>query len=168
MSMMKYKVAALAVSCAVAFFSATGPVAAQTTTANFTAQIVIQDECVIQTTNTLDFGTHGVLDANVDASADIGVQCTNGAAYNIRLNGGATAGGTIATRLMANGGNTVAYQMYRDAGRSQNWGETDGTDTLASTGTGSVQTHTIFGRVAPQATPASATYTDTVTITVAY
>ncbi len=141
---------------------------AQTTTSTFTSQIIIQNQCVIQSTNTLDFGTQGVLTANVDVTADIGVLCTSGAAYNIRLNAGSTAGGSIATRLMTDGTNNVSYQMFRNAARTQNWGESDGTDTVSSTGTGSAQTHTVFGRVPPQTTPPAATYTDTVTVTVAY
>lgn len=141
---------------------------AATATNTFQSRIVIQAECKVQSTQTLDFGTRGVLDANVDATSNIGVQCTNTTPYNIQLNAGTTGGGSIATRLMTDGSATVAYQMYRDAGRSQNWGQTNGTDTVAATGNGSVQTHTIYGRVAPQATPAPATYTDTVTVTVEY
>lgn len=141
---------------------------AATATNTFVSRIVIQAECKVQSTQTLDFGTRGVLDANVDASSNIGVQCTNTTPYNIQLNAGSTAGGSIATRLMTDGTATVAYQMYRDAGRSQNWGQTNATDTIAATGNGAVQTHTVYGRVAPQATPAPATYNDTVTVTVEY
>lgn len=141
---------------------------AVTATSTFQSRIEIQAECKVQSTQTLDFGTRGVLDANVDAQADIGVQCTNTTPYNIQLNAGSTAGGTISTRLMGNGAATVAYQMYRNAGRTQNWGQTNGTDAVAATGNGTVQTHTIYGRVAPQSTPAPAVYTDTVTVTVEY
>lgn len=141
---------------------------AVTVTSTFQSRIEIQAECKIQSTQTLDFGIRGVLDANFDAQANIGVQCTNTTPYNIQLNAGSTAGGTISTRLMINGAATVAYQMYRDAGRTLNWGQTNGTDTLAATGTGAVQTHIVYGRVAPQTTPAPAIYTDTVTVTVEY
>ncbi|MEZ5815784.1 MAG: spore coat U domain-containing protein [Hyphomicrobiaceae bacterium] len=143
-------------------------VMAATATNTFQSKIVIVAECKVQSTQDLDFGSHGVLDANVDATADIGVQCTNTTPYNVQLNAGSTSGGSIATRLMTSGSATVAYQMYKDAGRSQNWGQTNGTDTVSATGNGSVQTHTVYGRVAPQATPAPATYTDTVTVTVEY
>ena len=141
---------------------------AATATNTFQSQIIIQAECKVQSTQTLDFGTRGVLDANFDAQADIGVQCTNTTPYNLQLNAGSTVGGSIATRLMTDGSATVAYQMYRDAGHSQNWGQTNGTDTIAATGDGAVQTHTVYGRVAAQTTPAPATYTDTVTVTVEY
>ncbi len=139
-----------------------------TDTDTFTSQIVIQADCQIITTNTLDFGTQGILTANVDTTATFDVQCTNTTAYNLQLDAGTTAGGTIATRKMVNGGATVDYMMYRDAGRTLNWGETNGTDTVAGTGNGAVQTITIYGRVPAQATPAAATYTDTVTVTVEF
>ena len=67
---------------------------------------------------------------------------------------------------MENGGTPVNYNMYRDAARTLNWGETDTVDTVDATGTGSAVTHTVYGRVPPQATPAANTYTDTVTVTV--
>jgi spore coat protein U-like protein len=140
---------------------------AATATGSFTSQIVITAECKVQSTNTLDFGSHGVLDANVDATTTFTVQCTNGTGYNVGLNAG-SSGGSIATRLMANGPASVSYRMYSDAGRTTNWGNTVATDTLAGTGNGSAQTLTIYGRVPIQTTPAAGSYSDTVTITVTY
>ncbi len=87
--------------------------------------------------------------------------------YNVRLDAG-TGTGTIVTRTMENGGVAVNYNMYRDAGRTQNWGETDAVDTVDAAGTGAVVVHTIYGRVPAQATPVPNTYTDTVTVTVNY
>lgn len=141
---------------------------AATATGTFTAQIIIVAECKVQSTTTLDFGTRGVLDTNFDTTSTLGVQCTDTTPYNIQLNAGSTAGGTIATRLMTSGAATVSYRMYRDAPRTLNWGQTNGTDTVAGTGNGAVQSYTVFGRVPIQVTPAPATYTDTVTVTVEY
>lgn len=157
----------LATASAVAAMSVVA-VDAATTTDTFTAQIIIQDDCDIVSVANLDFGTQGVLAANVDATAALSVQCTNGTTYDIGLDNGTTAGGTIATRLMTDGVNTVSYQMFSDAGRTTNWGETIGADTIASTGTGAAQAFTIYGRVPIQTTPAAATYTDTVTVTVTF
>jgi spore coat protein U-like protein len=39
---------------------------------------------------------------------------------------------------------------------------------VPGTGTGAVQNVTIYGRVAPQTTPTSGTYTDTVIVTINY
>jgi len=48
------------------------------------------------------------------------------------------------------------------------WGNTIGTNTVASTGTGAAQSFTVYGRIPSQTTPAPATYTDTITVTVTY
>lgn len=156
------------VAAAASLLVAASAANAATATDTFQSRIVIQAECKIQATNTLDFGTNGVLDANVDASATFDVQCTNTTAYNVGLDAGTTTGGSIATRKMDSGSATVDYEMYSDSGRTTNWGETVGTDTVAGTGNGAVQTLTVYGRVPAQTTPAAGTYTDLVTITVTY
>ncbi len=141
---------------------------AATATGSFTSQITITAECTVQSTNTLDFGSHGLLTSDVDATATFTILCTDGTSYNIGLNGGTTAGGTTTTRLMDNAGTTVSYKMFSDAGRTVNWGDTVGTDTVSGTGNGTDQTLTIYGRVPAQSTPAANTYTDTITVTITY
>jgi spore coat protein U-like protein len=141
---------------------------AATATGTFNSTITIQANCQVISTNTLNFGTQNILTANTDASATFTVQCTNTTPYNVGLNAGSTAGGTVATRLMTSGAATVSYKMYSDAARTTNWGNTVGTDTLAGTGNGTTQTLTVYGRVPVQTTPAPATYNDTVTVTVTY
>jgi spore coat protein U-like protein len=154
---------------AVAILALIGPAAeAATATGSFTSTITLQASCQVVSTNTLNFGTQNILTANVDVQANFSVQCTNTTPYNIGLNAGSTAGGTIATRLMTSGAATVQYRMYSDAARTVNWGNTVGTDTVSGTGNGSAQALTVYGRVPVQATPAPATYNDTVTVTITY
>lgn len=146
----------------------TGSAMAATATGTFTASITIQSSCSVISTNTLAFGTQGILTSNVDTTSALVVQCTNTTPYNVGLNAGTTAGGTTTTRLMNNGDATVAYKLYSDSGRTTNWGDTVGTDTVSSTGNGAQQTLTIYGRAPVQTTPAPATYTDTITVTITY
>lgn len=138
------------------------------TTDSFDVQITIVAECEITSTETLDFGTEGVLSADVDASATMEVTCTDATPYDIGLNEGLGAGATTEVRQMTSGGETIAYGLFQDTGRATNWGDTVGADTQAATGTGTAQSFTVFGRVLAQATPAPGTYTDTVTVTVTY
>ncbi|WP_292572156.1 spore coat U domain-containing protein [Mesorhizobium sp.] len=146
-----------------------GPAVAAVATGNMTVRITITAECKVQTASDLDFGSKGVIDTNVDQTSTIGVQCTSGQTYNVGLSAGAGAGATVAARKMTGpGAATVNYTLYRDSGRTQPWGDTIGTDTVAGTGTGNVQNLTVYGRVPPQATPAAGVYTDTVAITVTY
>lgn len=148
--------------------------ASSTVTNTFQAKIVIQNTCAVNLTapTDLDFGTQGVLSANVDNTSTITLTCTNGAAYNVGLDAGAnpSTAGLVSTRRMTDGSSHyVAYQMYTASGRTgAQWGYTIGTDTQTGTGTGAAQTMTVYGRVPPQTTPPAGNYADTVTVTVTY
>jgi spore coat protein U-like protein len=139
-----------------------------TTTTTFTVQMTITASCVINSASTLNFGSQGVLTAAVNATSTIQVQCTNTTPYNIGLNQGTATGATVTTRKMTNAGNTISYSLYSNAGMTTNWGNTVGTDTVSATGNGAAQSYTVYGQVPAQTTPAAATYTDTITVTVTY
>lgn len=145
-----------------------GAALAATATGNFNAQIIIQGECIVVTTNTLDFGTTGVLSSNIDQTTSFQVQCTNSTPYSVGLDAGTGVGASTLLRRMTGGSDTIGYQMFSDPSRSVNWGDNIGVDTVAGLGTGSAQSLTIYGRVMPQATPEPDTYIDTVTIEVTY
>ncbi|SAL35077.1 secreted pili protein involved in motility and biofilm formation [Caballeronia terrestris] len=143
---------------------------AATRTTTFSVTLTLQNDCQIAA-NTLNFGNSGVIATNIDQTTTLSVTCTNGAPYNVGLDAGSVGGSTVANRLLGGTGTpapTVAYQLYRDAARSLIWGQTVGTDTQSGTGTGAAQTLTVYGRVAPQNTPAAGTYSSTVTATVTF
>jgi len=156
---------ALAAAC---LLQSASPSFAATTTATFTVQVTITATCSINSASTLNFGSQGVLTANVDQTSTIQVQCSNTTPYNIGLDAGIGTGATVAVRKMTSGGATVNYSLYSDTGRTTVWGNTIGTNTVAATGTGAAQSYTVYGRVPAQTTPAPGTYTDTVTVTVTY
>jgi len=141
---------------------------AATATGSFNSQLVITAECKVQSASMLNFGTDGVLDAAINTTSTIGVQCTTGQTYTISLNGGNGASGTTAVRTMESGGSSVNYTMATDVNQTSNWGDSGGEIVTGTPGTGAVQNYTVYGRVPPQTTPAPATYTDLVTITVTY
>jgi len=154
-------------AAALAIAMATGASAA-TATDSFGVTITIESDCKITATNTLDFGTQGVLTAVIDTTSTLDIVCTPTTSYTVGLDEGLGSGATTTTRQMSNGGETIDYQMFRDAAHSQNWGDTIGTDTVSANGTGSTQTYTVYGRVPAQTTPSTGTYTDTVTVTVTF
>lgn len=134
----------------------------------FTVSATVINKCAV-TVNPLHFGTNlGLLTTAVDASTTLGVQCSSGTAYNIGLNAGQNGGGDINARAMVLGAGSVHYQLYRDAARSQVWGNTIGTNTVTATGNGNTQYQTVYGQVLPQTTPSAGTYNDIVTVTVTY
>lgn len=132
-------------------------------------RITIQAECTVVSAADLDFGTQGVLGADVDQTSTINVQCTDGTPYDVGLDAGTGAGATVAARYMTGpGAAVVQYGLYSDPAHSVVWGETVSTDTVGGTGNGNSQALTVYGQVPPQTTPAAGAYTDVVTITVTY
>ncbi|MBY8917086.1 spore coat U domain-containing protein [Nitratireductor sp. L1-7-SE] len=151
------------------FLKTLEPASAATATGSMNVQIQIIAECLVTSATDLDFGTEGIIASNIDQTSTISVQCTDGTPYNVGLGAGAGSGATVTNRLMTGPASaTIGYALYRDSGRTQNWGETVGTDTVAGTGNGNVQAITVYGRVPAQATPGVGTYTDSVTVTVTY
>lgn len=145
-----------------------GEARATTTTASMAVQMTITASCTIAGASTMNFGSSGVIAANVDQTSTVQVQCTNTTPYNIGLDAGIGSGATVAARKMTNGAATITYSLFSDSGRTTVWGNTIGTNTVSATGSGASQSYTVYGRVPAQSTPAPAVYTDTVTVTVTY
>lgn len=133
----------------------------------FAVNANVAANCLVSVGN-VDFGTRGVLSANVDAQGSVTATCTAGTTYTISLSGG-TANAAPTARKMSKAAETVTYGLYKDTNRSQPWGDaTTPGSTMAGTGTGSAQVLTVYGRVPPQTTPTPGTYTDTVVVTLTY
>lgn len=133
----------------------------------FLVQANYNGSCTVSAT-TLDFGQRGVLDSNVDASNQITVTCSSAVPYTVGLNGGNAGASDPTQRKMSLGPAQVTYGIYRDAARSQPWGNVVGVNTAAGAGTGAPQIYSGYGRVLSQSTPAPGIYTDTVVVTVTY
>lgn len=54
---------------------------------SFNVTATVASNCLV-TTQDVDFGTQGVLDANVDATGQVSVTCTPGNSYSVGLDGG--------------------------------------------------------------------------------
>ena len=141
---------------------------AATATGSFNVQVTIAATCVVTSATNLHFGTQGVLAANVDQRSTINVTCTNTTPYNIGLDKGVNGASVTTRQMKAAGPALINYSLFRDAGRTMNWGQTIGTDTAAGTGTGLAQSVTAYGRIPPQTTPSPGTYNDTIVVTLTY
>ena len=78
------------------------------------------------------------------------MKCTKNSPYTVGLNAGTTTGATIAQRLMANGADTMNYNLYTDAARSTIWGNSAVAPTWVSgtgAGMGTAQVLTVYGRL---------------------
>lgn len=139
---------------------------AATNTSSFTVNSTVQATCTITTTN-LAFGTY--TGTQTDATSTVTATCTNTTPYNVGLNAGTASGATVTTRQMTGpSGTLLSYALFRDAARTQNWGNTVSTDTVAGTGNGSAQAITVYGRVAAGQFVTPGAYTDTITATITY
>lgn len=141
-----------------------------TATAQFNVTLTIQANCTVSA-NPLAFGTTGVLASAINQQTTLSITCTNSTPYNVGLDAGGVSGSTVAARLMAgtasgNTSTTLGFQLFQDSGHTTVWGNTQGTDTVGGTGTGSAQTLSVYGQVQTQSTPKPDTYQTTVTATI--
>ena len=133
----------------------------------FVVQAANISSCLVSA-STLDFGTAGALTSNVDTTNSIDVTCTLGTTYQIGLSGGNAAAADPTQRKMSFGATDITYGIYSNAAYTLPWGDTLGTNTVAGTATGTVQSYTAYGRVPVQPTPLPGTYTDSIVVTVTY
>lgn len=135
-------------------------------TATFSVTATISTLCTISV-SALGFGTY--IGKQTDAAATLSVTCSNTTPYNIGLSAGNATGATVTTRRMqGRDSNGLKYALFRDSGRTQNWGNTVGTDTVAGTGSGNAQSLTVYGRIATGQLIAPANYNDTIVATITY
>lgn len=159
---------AMAATLAVVAAAVPGAVSAATATGSFQVNMTVSGACSVVSASDLSFGAQTTIASNLDTSSTIAVQCTNSTPYTIGLSAGGGTGATVASRLLTAGQATIPYTIYRDSNRTQLWGSTTNVDTVGGTGSGASQSYTVYGRVAPVASPAAGSYSDTVAITVTY
>ncbi len=140
-----------------------------TNTNNLNVSVVVPAAVQLSVTP-MNFGTTPTTQS-AQATAVITVNMVATQAYQITLD----AGRHKATeRQMSNGaGSFRSYLLYQDAAHTKLWGDSGFAATyaaggsVATAGTGTNQTFTIYG-TSPAATTPSSTYTDQVTVTVHY
>lgn len=144
-----------------------------------TYTLTMPSYCQLNTSPTLDFGTISDINTasqNYDATSAVFSVCNLNTPYTLYLGSGNNS--LTGTRRMANGSAYIPYQLYKTtpSASAAVWDETGGTSSVGGsggvslTGTGNIQTTTIYGRIAKgTAIPGNpGTYTDTVVITLTY
>lgn len=137
----------------------------------FRVRARIRKQCEI-TSNTiadLNFGEVSNLSTTTapTQTTNLNVQCTKFTPYRIGLNNGLRGNRTMKHSI---NNEYILYRLYQDNGYTQPWGNdlAGGSNTLNKTGSGTIRTHTIYGRVPTGQTPAAGSYSDRVTVTVQY
>jgi spore coat protein U-like protein len=135
-------------------------------TAPLTVSAEVVSNCVIATSN-LAFGQYDPLAVNanqeLDAAANVTMLCTRSTSAALSLDAGRNSVG--ASRTLAGSSQHVSYQLFRDAGRTQEWGGASGIQFI-SEGVHKPQQVTLYGRIPPGQEVVSGIYTDVVTATV--
>lgn len=155
---------------------------ALTVSSTFDVTATIQKGCVFGTSTlnsqpnmgTLNFGTRSATATNVDIASTSGggsivATCTPGTSAIIELSYGAN-GGSSAQRYLKNAAGTrlLAYQLYRDAARTQVWGTGSLALSIVSF-PATTQTYTVYARYfGGTPLPPAGVYTDNVTVSLTY
>lgn len=135
------------------------------TQVSFSALANVDRTCNV-TAQDINFGIHGLLNTQLDASGGLSVTCTSGLTYAVSLNGG-ISNAPPTQRKMLKGSESILYGLYKDTGRTQAFGSGAG-QTVSGTGDGTAQPFPVYGRVGVQQTPSPGVYKDTVVVTVTY
>lgn len=160
----------LALIVAAAALPMMGPALSATATSTMPVSALVVNVCSV-TALPLVFGTYDPTSGNnLDSTSTLTVLCSLNTPYNVRMSAGAHGAGVSAREMLVGGGGTdlLAYSLYRDTNRTQNWGQTDNTDTSSGTGSGLPQLLTVYGRIPASRNVGAGAFTDTVTVTVSY
>lgn len=139
---------------------------AATTTSNIAASASVTTVCTMDATP-LAFGEVALSGATA-GTATIAVTCTGGGAYTVGLGNGLH--NVAAQRNLQSGVNVLAYDMFKEVGRTTRWGDA-GAGLVSGTGSAAEQVLTVYGEVTTGQTLVSGNgtpYTDTVLVTLTY
>ena len=163
------------ISAAIALALAAGSAQAATATANLNVSASVASNCLASATP-IAFGAFDGI-SQLTGNSTISVRCTKGVPFTVTLNGGTTASGTIAQRLLQGPAlaDKLEYNLYQDGTFSTLWGDgttgSNDSDTGAGMGVPNALTFPVFGRLPASAsnqTQPIGNYSDVVQVSVAY
>ncbi|HSP14437.1 MAG TPA: spore coat protein U domain-containing protein [Thermoanaerobaculia bacterium] len=120
----------------------------------------------------VNFGTYSVFSTStLTTTTNFAFRCTPNLYARLMLSQG-RSGVYVPSRIMANGANTVGYNVYLDAGGTQIWGDASGGsvsyDVYNSTPQNKDFTDSMYGIAPPGGDVAAGTYTDTIVAVLGY
>ena len=147
---------------------------ADTGTSIMNVSATVKHACLI-VTNPMIFGVYdgvGINTSNaLEATAMVISTCTSGATAVITMNAGTYAGlgsdDTPIRRMTSGAGNYLVYQVYSDVARKTVWGNTAPTG-VGIAGTGSPQTHKVYGSIPSAQIIPEGDYSDQIYVTIIY
>jgi spore coat protein U-like protein len=142
-----------------------------TSTLNVT--LIVTEACMI-TAPDLDFGSGALLSSFAPVTQAITIRCSKDSSYTVGIDDGVHA--QAGQRRLANGGSTIAYDLYYPANAPTRWGSTAGqrVSSAAATVRGGTyngvdgQQYTYGAQILPGLPPGPGIYTDTLTVDVQF
>jgi spore coat protein U-like protein len=125
--------------------------------------------CTVSMTN-VSFGSFSLTSSNVDTTATMSATCPSGGGPDqyVCLSIEAGSSGDATSRKMLNGSDTLRYDLYKDAARTQLWGSWEsgyaGTGTQTIVVRGSTVNLTVYARVFGSQSSPAGSYTSTFTV----
>lgn len=145
------------------------PASSQTATDAFEVRITLGNECTIAVDD-MDFGLVTDLSTAHDTQVGGSVTCTGIAPISVEFDPGTGGSSTFTTRQLGLGQETINYNLYRDAARTEILGDgTGGTFTIGFTSSAGADPFTIYARTAGgQGPKPSGTYASDLVATVTF
>lgn len=142
---------------------------AGSTNTSFNSTASVNASCQSLSATNLAFGTYDpTSSSDKTATSTISVACTTGTVPSIAFSAGTTTGASTSQRLLANGSDTMNYNIYTSNAYTQ---VLDATHTLSVTGTGlgNSVSATAYGKIPKnQLDVVTGSYSDSITVTVTY
>ena len=145
---------------AVLALAASGSAFAGSNSTTFTVQADVVKECAVDGGN-LVFPNSGLLTTNIDATANIQIECTGAVPYTLKNNGNYTTGVPLGSPTgkafaLTKPGFAVGFSLYSDASRTTEFADTA---LISGTSTGGVQQIPVYGRIYTQNSQPAGVYT---------
>jgi spore coat protein U-like protein len=152
----------------VAAVLASASLSAGSATTNLSVTATVANNCTIST-STVAFGGYDPVVTNASSplagTGGVTIACTKGAATTVGLGLGSNADGS--TRRMANGSEYLTYELYKEVGHTNVWGNSGGDlFTPAAAPSKAPRTFTVYGQVAAGQDVPAGSYSDTVVASV--
>ncbi len=138
--------------------------------ANLAVGVTVESNCAIST-SPLSFGSYDPIVANASSSLDgaggVTISCTKGSTTSISLSPGSNAPGSGTSRALSNGAAKLSYEIYKDAGRAQVWGNSAASlFTPSTTADKAPRSFPAYGRIPSGQDVSTGSYADTVIATI--
>ena len=137
-----------------------------TATAGMPVRIEITASCNVSASD-LDFGAYASNQISpIQAQTTIQLQCSAGTIAEVRLDAGTGPGRNTSRRKMEmdSGTDQLDYGLYQDPGRTLNWGDDSGKDTLEVVTTGAPQVIPVYGAIPGGQRVREGIYSDVITV----